>query len=454
MTASASSPSLGRERSSPVLAILLVAIVGAVFAIGFFSQDQGADPVGGFADPEGTGPEGLLAYRLLVEETGGQTRIDVSLPDESIDVAVLATTAFQPFTAVEGEDFVESWVPLLEWVEQGGILITSIDVGNGPGLRASTIEETDLVVQGTCTIEALSGVTEIRALEYAPAIAEDGDSSCFGDSDGGYVVERPLGEGRIIRLASMAALMNRSLDDGDNGALAARLSTLEQAPTVGFLPQAPIFFEPAEGVSPNNVGDTATNGDQVRRDGQGNAIPFNGGDLTPLDDEGNPVGAGTQTLWQLIDTRVKVLFAALTIAALIYVLAVARRLGSPVAEPLPIELPSSSYVDAIGRLYARTPESRLRSSQILRNDLRTDLARRVGMPADATVLELATAVSGANGRDELIRVLDGPAPTTDDEFVALSKELIEIRERVDRGGVATLARSDEMSFVDERTTSG
>ena len=76
------------------------------------------------------------------------------------------------------------------------------------------------------------------------------------------------------------------------------------------------------------------------------------------------------------------------------------------------------------------------------------------MPADATVLELATAVSGANGRDELIRVLDGPAPTTDDEFVALSKELIEIRERVDRGGVATLARSDEMSFVDERTTSG
>ena len=183
-------------------------------------------------------------------------------------------------------------------------------------------------------------------------------------------------------------------------------------------------------------------------------MPFTGGELTPLDDDGNPVGAGTQTLWQLIETRVKVLFAGLAIAALIYVLAVGRRIGSPVEEPVPIELPSSSYVEAVGRLYARTPQSRVRSSQILRNDLRADLARRVGMRADSTAFDLATAVSGAAGREELLRVLDGPPPQTDDEFVALSRELIEIRERVDRGGVATLARPNDTSFSSERTTSG
>lgn len=454
MTANSVSPSLGRERSSPVLLMIILGIVAAVFAIGFFSQDDGTDPVGGFADPEGTGSEGLLAYRLLIEETGGETLIDVGLPDDAIDVAVLSSSPFLPFNATEGEDFVESWVPLLEWVRQGGTLITSIDVPTGPLQQSSTIDETELVQQGNCTIESLAGVEEIRTLEYAPVLRDDGDTSCFGDDEGGVVVIRTLGEGQIVRLASLAPLMNRSLDDGDNGAFAARLTMLELAPTVGFLAEAPIYFEPADGVSPNNIGDITTNGDQVRRDGQGNALEFTGGDLTPLDGDGNPIGSGSQSLWQLIDTRVKVLFLGLTIAALLYVAAVARRLGSPVHEPLPIELPSSSYVDAVGRLYARTPGSRERSSRILRNDLRSDLARRVGMSADATVVELATAVSGVNGRDELVRILDGPAPKTDEEFVELSRELIEIRQRVDRGGVATLARPAEMSFADERTTSG
>ena len=111
-------------------------------------------------------------------------------------------------------------------------------------------------------------------------------------------------------------------------------------------------------------------------------------------------------------------------------------------------------MNAVGRLYARTPESRERSAQILRNDLRTDLARRVGMSTDATALELATAVSGTGGRDELLRVLEGPPPATDEEFVMLARDLIEIRERVDRGGVATLAVGSDALLVDERTTSG
>ena len=454
MTASTKSPSIGRERSSPAVIAIIVGIVVAVFAIGFFSQDDGADNVGGFADPTGTGLEGLLGYRLLVEETGGSVVLDAGLPDESIDVAILATESFVPFVAVEGEDFVESFVPLLEWVEGGGTLITSLDVATGPTLRVRSIDEGELVPQGFCTVDSLTGVNEIRTLEYSPVSAQEGDTSCFGDEDGGFVVIRSRGAGEIVRLASMAALMNRSLDDGDNGAFAARLSRLDDSPTVAFLAEPPIFFEPADGVNPNNVGDTATNGDQVRRDAQGNPLPFTGGELTPLDDEGNPVGAGTQTLWQLIETRVKVLFAGLAIAALIYVLAVGRRIGSPVEEPVPIELPSSSYVEAVGRLYARTPQSRVRSSQILRNDLRADLARRVGMRADSTAFDLATAVSGAAGREELLRVLDGPPPQTDDEFVALSRELIEIRERVDRGGVATLARPNDTSFSSERTTSG
>ena len=453
MTQSSAGFSAVAPRSSPIVWVAVLMVLGAVLVIGFFSQGD-ENTVGGFADPRGTGQQGLLGYRLLIEESGAEAVLDAGLPDDSVDVAVLATNPLPPFLAVEGEDYIESWVPLLEWVERGGTLITSIDVATGPQLRVQQIEPEELVDQGMCSIDSLRGVDEIRTLDYSPARSEVGDRSCFGDDEGGFVVARAVGDGQIIRLATMSPLMNRSLDDGDNGALAARVTMLDDAPSVAFLDGAPIFFEPADGVTPNNIGDTATNGDQVRRDGEGNALEFTGGELTALDEDGNPIGSGTQTLFQLIDTRVKVLFVGLIVAGLLYVLAVGRRLGAPVQEPLPIELPSSSYVEAVGRLYGRTPQARIRSSQILRNDLRADLARRVGMPSDSSALELATAVSGSGGRDELLRVLDGPPPATDDEFVVLARELIEIRERVDRGGVATLARSKDSEFVDERTTSG
>ncbi len=437
-----------------MIIVVLLAVVGAVLAIGYLSQDDGTDNVGGFADPTGTGPEGLLGYRLLIEDFGATTVLDSGLPDESVDVALLASNPFPPFAFEEEISFVESWVPLLEWVEDGGTLITSVDIPTAPQLRVSVNEGDEPATQGVCTIVSLSGVEEIRTLEYAPATVDPGDESCFGDNDGAVVVSRTVGNGQIIRLATMAPLMNRSLDDADNGALAVRLSKSDDSPTVAFFDNAPIFFEPADGVDTTNPGDPAFNGDEVRRDGNGNPIEFSGGELTPLDDDGNPIGQGNQTLWQLIETRVKVMFVGLVIAGFLYVLAVGRRIGSPVTEPLPVELPSSSYVDAVGRLYARTPESRIRSSQLLRNDLRVSLARRVGMSADATALELATAVSSGDGRQELLQLLDGPPPRSDDEFLALSRALVEVRERIEKGGVATLARPDTASLRNERTIRG
>ena len=441
-------------RASPVVWVVLVAMVAAVVAIGFFSQDDSLDNAGTFADPTGTGQQGLLGLHLFIEEAGGEVLLDVGLPDDSIDVAILAFNANPPFPSTEGEDFVTSWIPLIEWVEAGGVLVTSVDVAFGPSLVLSSIDDDEFALPGTCTIGDLTAVGQVRTLEYSPGVVETGDASCFGDDGEALIVARDVGVGQVIRLATMAPLMNRSLDDADNGALAARLLDIERAPTVGFLPGAPIFFEPADGVDANNLGNPQDNDEEVRRDGNGNALPFTGGDLTPLDGDGNPIGTGTQTLWQLIDLRVKVLLAGLVFAAVVYVLAVARRLGNPVIEPLPIELPSSSYVDAVGRLYARTPESIARSSQILRNDLRADLARRVGLPATATALELASAAGGSTDREQLLSALDGPTPTTDEEFVVLAQELIEIRERVDRGGVATLTQRSDDSFVQERTTSG
>lgn len=441
MTAAAST----REpRTNPILWILVIAIVGAVVAIGFFSQDSEFD-LGGFADPEGVGPEGLLAYRILIEETGGTVVVDAEFPTRETDVAILATPPFPPLFAVEGEEFVESWVPMLEWVSNGGTLITSVDVATGPTLSTEFLE-VDTVDRGTCTIDKLAGINQIRTLEYTPVEVEDGDRTCFGDASDSVVSIREIGQGTVVRLATIAPLLNRSLDDADNGALASRLANLEDQPTVAFLPEAPVLFIPADDVTSADIDpedDGTANGDLVARDSNGDPVPFNETEIVPLDEDGNPVGAGTQTLWQLIELRVKVFFVGLVLAAVLLAAAVGRRLGMPVAEELPIEIPSASYVEAVGRLYARTPGSRARSAEILRNDLRTNLARRVGMAPNATARELAMALGGAAAHDDLARVLDGPEPKSDDELVQLAQDLVEIRERVDRGGVVTLSRPQQ-----------
>ena len=184
------------------------------------------------------------------------------------------------------------------------------------------------------------------------------------------------------------------------------------------------------------------------------ATGFGGG---PVDDEGNPVGAGDESLLDLVPSRVIALLVGLGGAFLLYALSRGRRLGAPVLEPVPIELPSSTYTEAVGRLYARTENAAQRSAAILRADLRIDLARRVGMSSEASASDLAGALGSAADRGALIELLDGSAPANDGEFVELAAALSTTRERVDRGGMATLLVSDGISLesterkVTERT---
>ena len=65
------------------------------------------------------------------------------------------------------------------------------------------------------------------------------------------------------------------------------------------------------------------------------------------------------------------------------------------------------------------------------------------MPADATSEQLAEALSTGDDRQRLVQILDGPAPTTDDALVETARQLVETRDRIDRGGVSALAASDQ-----------
>ncbi|MFT7474978.1 MAG: hypothetical protein ACI81L_001910 [Verrucomicrobiales bacterium] len=446
----ASSSSAGPSKASPVMWVGLLVVAAAIMVIAF--STSGTPSVGGFADPDGTGPEGLRGLRLFIEEAGGDTLRNVGLPTNDVDVAVLAN---QIELRVSTGDEIESWEPLLDWVRGGGSLITSIDqVEGGPQSGFSFAEDEDAVVErGVCTASSLAGIETVRPLAYSPVMVEQTDESCFGDGQEAVVVIRPLGDGQIVRVASMGMFFNRALDDADNGAIAARVVNIDESPLVAFLPEPPIFFvrDPDANVEVDGP-------EAILRDVAGEpviSIPgFGRGGDGPVDSEGNPIGRGEKGLLDLVDPRVVAMIVGLAVAALLYALARGRRLGSPIVEPLPIQLPSSTYVDAVGRLYGRSADARSRSAGILRHDLRTDLARRVGMSTNATAQDIAGALVVGDEHEALMAMLDGPAPTTDAGLVSLASQLVATRDRIDRGGVAALTQSEQISIAPERITDG
>ncbi len=416
---------------SPVALLFGLVIVAIVVVIAFVGQDDAA--VGGPGDPDGTGPDGLLALRLLIEETGGSTIRNIGLPPDEVDVALLVFAPVPPITIqdIQTAPPEPDWGPLIAWVESGGVLITSVDVDGGPIGGAFEPDEDEILDQGSCTIAQLSSVQQVRPRSYQRITATDGDGQCFGGASGSLVVSRAIGEGQLIRIGSSGAFTNRALDDAENGAFAARLFELEDAPTVGFMSRAPVFFE----VDPDG---------EVLLDGDGAPVertsPFDAGQ--PVDQDGNPIGSGDSGLLDLIPRSVIATVIALAVSLLLYAFARGRRLGSPIAEPLPIELPSSSYVEAVGRSYARVQNAPTRSAGILRADMRVEIARRVGLPADTPTGELVKALAG---NDELIELLEGGGAIDDDRLVTTARELVEARSRMERGGVAMLSPSDNFT---------
>ena len=416
---------------SPVLWFVGLVAIALVLGVAFLGQDDPA--VGGPGDPDGTGPDGLLALRLLIEESGADTVRNLGLPGDDIDVGLLVFPPIPPFT-VQDLDVAPpepNWVPLLNWVEAGGVLVTSVEVERGPLGGPFEPDEEEIIGQGLCSIPELEGVQQVRPRAYQRVLATGEDDVCFGGVTGSLVASRALGEGRIIRIGSAGALTNLALDDAENGAFAARIFGLEDSPTVGFMSRAPVFFE----LDPNGDPILGTDGGPIEQ-----TSPF--GADQPLDSEGNPIGSGDSGLLDLVPRSVIATIIALAVALLLYAIARGRRLGSPIEEPLPIKLPSSSYVEAVGRSYARVEDAPVRSANILRAGLRAEIARRVGLPADTPPEELVKAV---NGERELIELLQGRADLDDDQLIATAQRLVDARTHMDGGGVSVLSRSDSLA---------
>lgn len=157
------------------------------------------------------------------------------------------------------------------------------------------------------------------------------------------------------------------------------------------------------------------------------ALPFEA-DLQPqLSELGQPErpepdrtsGSAFGDLFDGYPTVVLVGLALAAVLALLVALALARRLGGPVSEPLPVPVPAAEAVAGRGRLYQRT-HGRGVALATLRTAALRRIVRALGLPS-APPPEPGTVVDAVVGRtglpaDQVRRTLYGPEPETDQEL--------------------------------------
>ncbi|GLW31093.1 DUF4350 domain-containing protein [Actinoplanes regularis] len=110
--------------------------------------------------------------------------------------------------------------------------------------------------------------------------------------------------------------------------------------------------------------------------------------------------------------------ALLALALLALAVAAARRLGAPVTEPLPSRVPANETMLGHARLYQRA-RARDASLDVLRAAARRRITAHLGLPADATLADLAE--HAGRDVDEVREILADAYPDKDAELVSAAE---------------------------------
>ena len=366
----------GVGRALPWVAVVLgVALVVAVAGRG---PEEG-EPL----DPASPGPLGTKALMDVLRELGGEVGISSDPPGSAIQTTLLLSDDLTP----------ERRQDLLEWVRQGGTLVVadpSSGVTEVEPAGSTRIGLLDAEIERRCDVAALGNVGRVAApggvVFEVPASrgAAAGTRACFPRNDGAWLLVQPLGLGTVVRLGGASVLVNEELGEADNGLLLASL------------------LVPAPG--------TAV---RVLR--------------PPLP------GGGNAGLGDLIAPRVRLALWQLVVAFVLLALWRARRLGRPVAEPQPVQLPGAELVMAVGNLLQRA-KGRGQAAGLLTDDLRRSLTERLGLPPSAPPDLVADTVAARTGipRERVLRALSPTTPRDEAELVALSQAVDTVRREVTR----------------------
>ena len=368
------------RRALPWVAVVLgVALVVAV-------AGRGAEE-GNPLDPASPGPLGTKGLVEVLRGLGGRVTVSAGQPGTGTDTALLLSGDLTP----------QRRQGLLDWVRRGGTLVVadpSSGVTRVEPAGSTRVGLLDAEIERRCAEPALRDaervaapggvVFEIPEGQGAPGNRPDATQACFPRNDGAWLLVQPLGGGTVVRLGGASALVNQELGEADNAILLASL------------------LVPVEG--------TAV---QVLQ--------------PPLP------GGGTAGLGDLIAPRVRLALWQLVLAFVLLALWRARRLGRPVAEPQPVQLPGAELVVAVGNLLQRA-KGRGQAAGLLTDDLRRSLAERLGLPPSTPADQVADTVAERTGipRERVLRTLTRTTPRDEAELVALSQAADTIRREVTR----------------------
>ncbi|MFG1673168.1 DUF4350 domain-containing protein [Micromonospora sp. NPDC049282] len=152
--------------------------------------------------------------------------------------------------------------------------------------------------------------------------------------------------------------------------------------------------------------------------------PTPGGSAEQRPDRTDPPPRADNPLWGAFPAWFWAILAQLALAGLLVVLWRARRLGPPVAEPLPVAVRSAETVRGRARLYRRAG-ARDTVAGTLRDAALDRILPRLNLPPDTPDEEVAARVAAGTGGDpeRVAELLHGPAPGNDRELLELAREL-------------------------------
>ena len=371
-------PAQGAARARRALPWIL-AVAGAL-AAALAVGAPGTD--GPLLDPSSTGPSGTKALVDTLRELGARVEVRSEPPGRGDTTALLLVDDLDDPGRRQ----------MTDWVRGGGTLIvTDVTSPLQPARPGSSISlgGLDPELRRGCPVAALSAVDRVSAPGAVLLEVPPGATGCFPGERESWLVVASVGRGTVVGLGGASAFLNSHLARADNAVLAATL--LAPTPTdrvVVLRPPAP--------------------------------------------------GAGQEDLGDLVAPRVKLALVQLGVAFVLVALWRAPRLGRPVLEPQPVQVPGSALVIAVGELLQRT-RSRAQAASVLGDDLRRTLAARLGLPSSAPAEVVADAVAGRSTRsaEEVLAVLAGQTPADEEALVALAQTVEAIRREIGRNEVGS-----------------
>lgn len=360
-------------------ALPLAAILVAIVAAVLLAgpPTRGGPPL----DPTTTGPAGTKALVDVLDTLGTDVRVtDAVEPSDA--VALLLDDQLDE----------QAFVDLQAWVRAGGTLVVADPTSRfAPDIAGpASIGPLETSLPRRCALDALDGAERVSAPGGVVYERPGPDAvGCYPRGDGHWLVASAEQAGTVVALGGPGALTNAALGESDNGVLAAALLAGRDGPLAFLRPAAP--------------------------------------------------GAGAADLGDLVADQVWLALAQLAIAFGLVIAWRSRRLGAPVGEPQPVQIAGSELVTAVGNLLAQT-RGRGQAARLLRDDVRRELAARLGLPADSSPDAVAEAAARRTGGspDALTALLAGEDPHDEAGLVALAGDL----ERARRAALEPIPRKE------------